>query len=114
MAVRDAVGSQETTSTKLVTWTGLLIGDTGQPVEVSHFPDRTVTIEGTFTGSTGLLEGSNDGTNYYTLKDIFENNVSATVAGMFLVAENPVYVRPRVTGGAGTLQVRLQCSGFRR
>src|SRR5687767_1915693 len=94
----------------LVVWTGLDVDDSGSPVEIPGFPDRTVTIEGTFSvGGSCTLQGSNDGTNYYSLTDPQGNAITKTAGGVELVTENTRYVRPLVTAGDGStaIQVRL-------
>jgi len=54
----------------LVTWSGLLNGDTGTPLEEPDFGDRTVQIGGTFgAGGSVTLQGSNDGTNWVAVTD---------------------------------------------
>ncbi len=96
----------------LVTWVGLDSDDSGAPVELVDFPDRTVTIEGTFgVGGSCTLQGSNDGTNYYALTDPQGNAITKTAAGMELVTEVPRFMRPLVTAGDVTtaIQVRVLC-----
>jgi hypothetical protein len=96
------------TNVKLVTWTGLLNGDTGQPMEMPDYGDLTVTVEGTFsTGGSITLEGSNNGTNYYALTDGQGNAITKTTAGIEAIIETPRYIRPNVTAGDGT--TALQC-----
>lgn len=93
---------------KLVLWDGLLNGDVGAAVEIPDFSDKTVTFEGTFgTGGTIVFQGSNDGSNWYSLTDGQGNAISKTAAGIEAVAENPRYIRPSVTAGDGTTD--LEC-----
>lgn len=114
MAVQALTNTAVGQSSRLVTWTALANGDTGQPF---HYPDyggdATVTFEGTFgTGGTIKLRGSNDGTNYYDLTDPQGAAISKTAAGVKLVTEAPQYIRPEVTAGDGT--TALQCRLFIR
>lgn len=60
-----------------------------------------VQFEGTFGGSTVTLKGSVDGTTYFTLKDVFGNNITATASAMFEFTTSCPYIKPDVTGGAG-------------
>ena len=94
------------------TWTTLDSDDSGIPIEVVDYTDRTVTVTGTF-GAAGsvTLQGSNDGTNWFALTDPQGNAITKTAAGMELVVEAPVYIRPLVTAGDGTtsLTVKLFC-----
>lgn len=100
-----------------VVWTGLLNGDDGTPVEFFDLPEKTVAVTGTFgAGGTIVIEGSNDGTNYFTLTDLQSTAISKTAAALEAIAECPRYIRPRVTAGDGTtsLVCRLLCVGWRR
>lgn len=105
-----------------VVWSGLLNNDTGAPVGstigftgvvvapggglISGFADKSVAP---FTGTPGAggaiaIEGSLDGTNFYTLHDPFSNPVllTAATATMTAITEAVIQVRPHVTGGDGT------------
>jgi len=87
----------------VVSWSGLLNGDDGSPIEMPGAADRSVQFTGTFgTGGTIQIEGSNDGTNYVVLTDPQGNNISKTAAGIEQVVEITRYLRPRVTAGDGT------------
>lgn len=87
----------------LYTWTGLLNGDTGAAVEMPEYGDRTVQITGTFgVGGTLVLQGSNDGTNWFSLTDPQGNLISKTAAAGENVMETPRYTRPIVTAGDGS------------
>lgn len=65
--------------------------------------DRTVQFIAATAGSaTAILEGSNDGTNWFTLTDGQGNSISFTASGGEMVAENCLHYRPRLsTGGSG-------------
>lgn len=92
----------------LVTWTGLLNGDTGAPVSLTDFPDRTVQVSGTFgVGGTVVFEGSNNGTAWSTLTDPQGNAISKTSAAVETVTEVPRYVRPQVTAGDGSTSLTV-------
>lgn len=95
----------------LVTWTGLLNGDDGTPVQLGAYSDRSVQFGGTFgAGGTIVLEGSNDGTTYFTLTDPQGSAISKGSASLEGVVEPTRYVRPRVTAGDGT--TNLACYLF--
>lgn len=96
----------------LITWTLLDSDDSGAPVELVDYPDKTATITGTFGAAGSItLQGSNDGTNWFALTDGQGNNITKTAAGMELIIENPRYIRPLVTAGDGTtsLTVKILC-----
>lgn len=90
-------------SVVLVTWTGLLNGDDGAPVQLIKYADRSVQIVGVFgTGGTVAIEGSNNGTDYATLNSVTGTALTVTTAGVRQILENTVLLRPRVTAGDGT------------
>lgn len=108
MATRAATISNPTKDqyddgVQLVTWTGLLNGDDGAPVELPTHSDRSAQVTGTFgAGGSISLEGSNDGTNYVVLSTPASVAITLTSAGLKAVLELPRYIRPRVTAGDGT------------
>lgn len=92
----------------VVVWTGLLNGDSGSPVELPEFPDKTFQITGTFgAGGSINAEGSNDGTNYSILTDPQGNQITKTAAAMEVAEESPRYTRPNVTAGDGTTSLTV-------
>ena len=89
-----------------ILWGGLANGDSGEPVSLAEFSDRSVQIGGTLgTGGIVLIEGSNDGVTYYTLHDIFGTALSATSLGLSGVAEITKWIRARVSAGDGTTDI---------
>lgn len=99
----------------LVSWTGLLNGDDGVPVELPGASLRSIQFTGTFgTGGTILLEGSNDGSNYVTLTDPQGNAISKTSAGLEASEEVTRYVRPRVSAGDGSTSLTATLLLIRR
>jgi hypothetical protein len=96
----------------LYTWTLLDLDDSGIPIECVDYVDRTVIITGTFGVAGSLtMQGSNDNTNWFPLTDMQANAITKTAAGMEMIVEAPVYIRPLVTAGDGTtsLTVKLFC-----
>ena len=87
-------------------WEGLNTTDTtGTPIYISRKTDRSVQIGGTFGGGTVTIEGSNDGTTYFTLNDLQGSAISKTAAALEGVAEVVKWIRPKVTGGDGTTDI---------
>lgn len=96
----------------LFTWTGLDSDDSGTPITIVDYTDQTMTVRGTFgAGGSVTIQGSNDGSNWFTLTDPQGNALTKTAAGIEMVVEAPRYVRPIVTAGDGTtsLTVELLC-----
>lgn len=86
----------------LFQWAALAAGETGDTAGFSAgFNDRSIQVAGTFGGTTVTVEGSNDGSNWATLNDVFGDPLSFTVAGLAQVLECTRYVRVKSTGGAG-------------
>jgi len=82
--------------------------DVGAPLECFGEADRSVQITGTFgVGGTLIIEGSNDGTNYATLKDHLGVALSLTAAGIYSVDQITRYLRPRVSAGDGTTSLTV-------
>jgi hypothetical protein len=84
-----------------VLWADVTEADTGQAVNLARFPDRTVQVTGDFTTSGAItMEGSNDGVTFATLHDPQGNEIVLTDSSLVLIAENPLYIRPRATAGS--------------
>jgi hypothetical protein len=98
------------------TWLDLAGSDVGDTLEHTAWSDRSVQFTGTFDSGTVVLQGSNDGTNWFTLTDPQGNAISKTAAALEAVSELTRYVRPSVSGGGGScaIDVHLLISGYRR
>jgi hypothetical protein len=86
----------------IYTWTDLAADSSGQPVSGPGYTDRSFQVSGSFGGATVVIEGSNDGVNYFTLRDPFAVPLSFTAPDLREVTEMALWMRPRVIGGAGT------------
>ena len=90
----------------IVSWTGLLNGDTGSAYEMPSAADRSVEFTGTFgAGGSISLKGSNltaGGTGSNILTDPQSNAITKTAAGLEQVQEITRYMWPHVTAGDGT------------
>ena len=82
-------------------WTDYSTADTSTPIKVQNMQGLagSVQITGTFGSATITLQGSNDGTNYVTLKDGGGNAISFTAAGMAEFSTAALYLKPTSTGG---------------
>lgn len=87
----------------LVTWAAMGIADTGDAIELYGATHRSVQVDGTFGGATVVIEGSNDGTTYYTLRDPQGNALSFTTANLKAILETTRWIRPKTSGGSGTV-----------
>ena len=100
----------------LYAWT-LTSSDTeGASIDAHEYGDRTVQIAGTFDGATVVLQGSNDGTNWFSLTDPQGNAISKTTAAMETVMEVPLYTRGTSSGGGASQSVTISlfCRRTRR
>lgn len=108
MAVRDATVTRTENGYTLVVWTGLKNGDTGRPVNVAQFADKTVQAVGNFAGSGKCaIEGSNDLTAFGVLRDAGGTDLGLLGTQPNIVAENTVQIRPHITVGNGTTDIDL-------
>lgn len=95
----------------VVKWAAVLTGNTGAPFENPAFSDRSVQVTGTFGGATVTIEGSNDGITWFVLTDTSAASLSFAVAGLKQILQVARYMRPVVTGGAGSLDINLLIVG---
>lgn len=128
-AVRTYARSTVDREVIVITWEGLDGDDTGTPVSVAGYTDKSVQIGAgggaTHGGATTVLQGSNDtradpnhadhaNAKWFTLVDPNGNAISATADKMEQVLENPLWIRPSQTGGsAGDLDIVLVCKRSR-
>lgn len=92
----------------VVTWSGVLQGDTCSPVNLAHWADRSIEINGTpGSGGSIAVTGGNSGTNYFNLKDVFQNVLSSLGTGVYQINELTGYLQPVLTGGDGTTSLNL-------
>lgn len=96
-------------------WTDLNTADNGGPrhtVLDQNGLAGCVQVTGTFGSGTFVLQGSNDGTNWVTLKDRGGSNISLTAAGMAEFVTASAYIRPFTSGGtADNLTVTVVLRG---
>ena len=89
-----------------VVWLTLTQGDTGAPVNVAQYPDRSVQATGTFSGSAVIaMQGSNDAATFGALRDLQGNAVALSTTQPNVLAENTEQVRPSVTSGDGSTDI---------
>jgi hypothetical protein len=90
----------------IYTWSGLVSNSSGSSISGPGWTDRSIQFTGTFgAGGTCVLQGSNDGVNWFTLHDPFSNALSFTAAALAAVTEICFFIRPTITGGDGTTNI---------
>ena len=107
MAVIDATVERLPNGYTKITWLTLTQGDTGAPVNVAQFPDRSVQATGTFSGAGAIaIQGSNDGgTTFGVLRDMSGDNIALATTQPNTIAENVEQIRPSVTSGDGSTDI---------
>jgi len=95
-------------------WTGLGLGDDGDPSHYEGGPPGTVQVTGTFgAGGNIVIEGSNDKVNWVTLRETGGTGgpgssvLSLNAPDLAGILEDPLYIRPRVTAGDGTTSINV-------
>ena len=109
MAVVNATREAVVDHVWKVVWPNLANGDTGDPVTLPKYADRTVQIVGNTWGVSGsvTLEGSLDGTNWFPLTDLLGTDITYTANKLETITELVQYVRPNVTNGDGTTDITV-------
>ena len=95
---------------KTFTYSGLDNGDSGTPFVAPLFADKTATVRGTFgSGGNVKIQGSDDGTNFFTMttNDTTVDLAAVAAAAGFALVENPQYIRPNVTAGDGATDITV-------
>lgn len=65
----------------------------------------SVQFTGTFDSATAVLQGSNDGSTWVTLKDLSGTDISVTAAGAAEFSTAMLYIRPSTSGGGGSQDI---------
>lgn len=103
------VGDQDDAAI-LLSWALTTANTDGSPVEWTQWADRCFTAFGTWGGATLTIQGSNDGTNWFTLSNAAgATGATFTADGGKSIIELPRYVRPNLTtpGAGATVSVQL-------
>lgn len=102
MALTHTVGKGNTR--RIATWTGETTAGNSSIARYAPLNSlvcSSVQISGTIGGATIVLQGSNDGTTYATLKDLQGNNLSFTAAGYAEFSSGAAFIKPSISGGTG-------------
>lgn len=92
MAVRDVILGEAGNGVQTASWADLDNGDSGKPVALAGWPDKTVTVVG---GTTVDFQGSNDGgANWFPLNDAGGAALTTKAPGLYAIRENPLLIRP--------------------
>ena len=87
-------------------WDAMGDDDTGDALDPDgggmSFADKTVQASGTWASATVVIQGSNDNVTWFTLNDPGGTALSFTADAIKVILENPLYIRPKSSGGSGT------------
>ena len=97
-------------------WAAMGDDDVGAPLDPIGggiaFADKTVMIVATYDSATIVIQGSNDGTNWFTLTNPNNDSLSFTVGDQLdTILENPLYIRPKTSGGQGSTAITVTLAG---
>ena len=86
-----------------VIWEACATGDTINSLPISEQWGLAASVQasGTFGGATVVMQHSNDGTNWFTAKDLQGNDISLTADGIAEFSLSSAYIRPAISGGSG-------------
>jgi hypothetical protein len=84
-------------------WSGFATsGDTGDEIDFGDYADRSAQVEGDFgAGGVIVVEGSNDGVNWRTLRDPQGAALLFSAADVRQVLELTKWLRARQSAGSG-------------
>lgn len=94
----------------LLTYTLVTATPDGSPFEMLDKSDICIQATGTFGGATVTMQGSNDGTNWFTCNNVAGSTAaSLTAAGGMQIIERPRYMRPNLTvvGAGATIALTI-------
>lgn len=88
-------------------WEHLGAADVGTADQLARYPFHSVQLSGVFGGATVVLQGSEDGMTYFTLKDVTGASASTLSNARFDLNNVPNHVRPSSSGGGITTDVTV-------
>lgn len=100
-------------------WMAIPLDEEGQAIAIPNHSDKTVQIYGTFGGASVVIQASNDplaptdpdNAVWWTVKNVEAELMNKSAAGGWLLMDNPIWMRPIVTGGDGTTSLNVvMCS----
>lgn len=91
----------------LITWEQINNNDTGIGQLVAGTEPLAASFQavGTFNSATVVLQGSNDNTNWATVKDFTGADISLTATGLVELSTTSLYLRPSISGGGGSQDI---------
>lgn len=89
-------------SARVITWADCATGDTINSATLENMQGGVgaVQLSGTWGGATVVLQVSNDGSTWATMKDVNGASISATDDAFHEFSTAGVYIRPSSSGGS--------------
>lgn len=107
-----AVTNYPTRGQVQVKWTALANGQSGDSASIGRWRDRTIQAMGVFgVGGTVTVEGSQDGSTWGAVTDHNAVAITLTDGKPRVIAEGPLYIRPRISAGDGTTAINVILTG---
>ena len=84
-----------------VIWETVKNDDTATALPISEQWGLAASVQasGTFNSGSVTMQHSNDGTNWFTAKDLQGNDISLTADGIAEFSLSSAYIRPAISGG---------------
>jgi len=84
-----------------VIWETVKNNDTATALPISEQWGLAASVQatGTFSNGSVTMQHSNDGTNWFTAKDLQGNDIVLSAAGIAEFSLSSAYIRPNLTGG---------------
>jgi hypothetical protein len=94
-------------------WSGILQSDTCSELVAPQYPSKTIQVSGTFgAGGTIQPHGSNtSGGSFAQLNDPSGAAIALTNTAVEIIGENPLAVKPVLSGGDGTTSLTVTIIG---
>lgn len=102
MALTQTSGKNHTR--RIATWTGETTAGNAsiqRYAPMVSLSTASVQVSGTLGLATVVLQGSNDGVTYATLKNIAGTDISFTAAGYVEFSSAAAFIKPSISGGTG-------------
>ena len=95
-------------------WTGLAASENGDEIPLPAGGGVFVTVQAVgVAGGTFTIQGSIDGTNYFTMKDVQGNDITFTAAGYAEISSNIRRLRAITGAGVSAGEIHVQIGGVK-
>ncbi len=95
---------------RIISWIGIGQGDTCTPYKVAGYVDKSVDINGTFSGSGSIgMHGANHPTSpvYSALTDAFDTTIAVTSDEVKVIMQHTFLIKPVIASGDGSTDINV-------